>query len=98
LLGIVMVKAFGVRLNHNLAHLALPLGVVQYLHANEIQLAGLRAPGGLDPAITTAVSNSIGNAFIFGFRIIMFICAFLAFASAAITWLIQPTMNQRETV
>ncbi len=96
LLGIVMVKAFDHRLNHNVAHLTLPPNVVQYLHANEIQLAGLQAPAGLGPVVVSAVSSAIGNAFIFGFRIIMFVCALLALASAIVTWLVQPTMTQGE--
>jgi EmrB/QacA subfamily drug resistance transporter len=98
LLGIVMVTAFDYRLSHNLANLALPPGVAQFLHTNEVQLAGLQPPVGLDSFIAAAVSNSIGNAFIFGFRIVMFICALLALVSATVTWLIQPTMTQREIV
>ncbi len=48
-LGIVMVKAFGSRLNHSLAHFSLPPAVLQQLQADEIKLAGLHVPDGLNP-------------------------------------------------
>ena len=89
-LGIVMVKAFGFRLDHNLAYVALPDGVLQELHANEIKLAGLPVPTGLNSDMKATITASIGEAFIFGFRIVMIICTGLSLASAAVTWLLQP--------
>src|SRR5205823_4042750 len=47
LLGIVMVKAFGYRLNHSLSHLSLPAGILHEIRANEIKLAGLQLPANL---------------------------------------------------
>src|SRR5580704_11276924 len=46
--GIVMVKAFGSYLDYSLGHLALPPGVLQKLRSDEIRLAGLSVPGGLN--------------------------------------------------
>jgi EmrB/QacA subfamily drug resistance transporter len=89
-LGIVMVKTFGSRLNHSLAHLVLPPGVLQELHANEIELAGLHVPAGLNPGTNTAINESIGKAFVFGFRIVMLACAGLSLGSAAVAWLMIP--------
>jgi EmrB/QacA subfamily drug resistance transporter len=89
-LGIVMVKAFGFRLDHNLAHVLLPPGVLQELRANEIKLAGLQAPIGLNPHTKAAITESIGESFVFGFRIVMFICACLSLVSATVTWLVIP--------
>jgi hypothetical protein len=40
-------------------------------------------PDGLDPETKTAVRQSIDGAFVFGFRIVMLICAALSVASAA---------------
>jgi EmrB/QacA subfamily drug resistance transporter len=94
-LGIVMVKAFGFRLDHNLANLLLPPGELQELHVNEIKLAGLQAPMGVSPVIKTAIMESIDEAFVFGFRIVMFICAGLSMASAAVTWLMLPKWRER---
>src|SRR6266446_6390604 len=73
-LGIVMVKAFGSRLNDSLAHSSLPPVVLQQLQANEIKLAGLQVPESLSSATTTSIDASIREAFVFGFRIIMSIC------------------------
>ncbi len=89
-LGIVMVKAFGFRLDHDLARFSLPPTVLQQLYADEIKLAGLQPPAGLDPATKAAINKSIGQAFVFGFRIVVLICAGLSVASAAIAWLVIP--------
>jgi EmrB/QacA subfamily drug resistance transporter len=88
--GIVMVKAFGYHLNHSLAHLSLPPGVLQELRAEETKLAGLQAPSGLDPSAKASITQSIGEAFVFGYRIVMLICGGLALASAAVAWLMIP--------
>ena len=86
-LGIVMVKAFGSRLDHDLAQFPLPPGILQELHANEIKLAGLQLPVGLDSSTEAAIRESIAQAFVFGFRIVMLICTGLSLASAAVAWL-----------
>jgi EmrB/QacA subfamily drug resistance transporter len=85
-LGIVMVKAFGSRLNHSLGHFVLPPGILQELHANESKLAGLQVPGGLDPGTEAGIRGSIRGAFVFGFRIVMLICGGLALMGAAVAW------------
>jgi EmrB/QacA subfamily drug resistance transporter len=90
-LGIVMVKAFGSRLNYNLAHLLLPPGVLRELQANEIKLADLQVPAGLGPSMKASISGSIGEAFVFGFRVVMLICAGLSLASGAVAWLMIPS-------
>ena len=89
-LGVVMVKAFGFRLNNALAHLPLPLGVLRELHADEIKLAGLQVPAGLNPGMKIAVKGSIEEAFVFGFRIVMLICAGLSGAGTAVVWFMIP--------
>ncbi|HKC00855.1 MAG TPA: MFS transporter [Terriglobales bacterium] len=88
--GIVMVKAFGYHLNHSLAHLSLPPGVLQGLRTEETKLAGLQVPSGLDPSAKASITQSIGEAFVFGYRIVMLICAGLALASAAVAWRMIP--------
>jgi len=88
--GIVMVKAFGSRLNHSLAHFSLPTGVLQEIRSEETKLAGLQVPGGLTPGTRAIITQSIGEAFVFGYRIVMLICAGLALASAAVAWLMIP--------
>ncbi|MGA8764749.1 MAG: MFS transporter [Candidatus Sulfotelmatobacter sp.] len=86
-LGIVMVKAFGSQLDNSLGRLSLAPAVRQTLHADEVKLGGLQAPPDLDPSTKAAIEESIGKAFVFGFRIVMLICAGLSVASAAVAWL-----------
>jgi len=89
-LGVVMIKTFGSRLSHNLSHLRLPPAILQQLQANEIKLAGLQIPSGLDAATTAAIKVSVGDAFLFAFRMVMLLCAGFSLASAAISGFIIP--------
>src|SRR5258708_8731198 len=88
--GIVMVKAFDLRLTRDLAGLSLPVNVLRELHANEIKLAGLRVPPGLAPAVATIVKKSLAESFIFAFRIVMLSCAGLSLVSAMVAGLMIP--------
>jgi EmrB/QacA subfamily drug resistance transporter len=84
-LGIVMVAAFGSRLNDSLTHITLPPGILRQLQANVSKLAGLQAPADLDEHTKLVIKEFVGEAFVFAFRIVMLICAGLALASAAIS-------------
>ena len=89
-LGIVMVKLFSSSLNRSLAGgLVLP-DILQYVRSNEIKLAGLDLPSGLDSATAALIRMSISHAFVFGFRTVMLICAGLSLASAAVASLTIP--------
>jgi MFS family permease len=90
ILGIVMVKAFGARLDHSLARLSVSPAILHQLQTDEIKLAGLQVPTDLNTATKNAIKKSIGEAFVFGFRIVMLICAALSLASAAVAWLMIP--------
>ena len=94
-LGIVMVKAFGFRFERTLGHLSLSPSVVQELRSNEIKLAGLPVPAGLDSTATAAIRKSIDESFVYGFRIVMWICAGLSLASAAVAGLMIPQDRDR---
>jgi EmrB/QacA subfamily drug resistance transporter len=94
-LGIIMVQAFGSRLNHSLAGLSLPAAVIRNLRADEIKLAGLQVPSDLDPARRAAIKESVKDAFVFGFRIVMLICTGLSLASAAVARLMIPKKSPR---
>ncbi len=89
-LGIVMVNAFGSRLDRSLVHLPLPSGVREMVQSDKTKLAGLRIPPGLSPTMQAALEESIGAAFVFGFRIVMLICMSLSVASSAVAWLMIP--------
>jgi len=90
ILGIVMMQFFSSSLNRSLMGESLPAGVLKYVQLNEIKLAGLDLPAGLDADKTALIRKSISHAFVFGFRAIMLICAGLSLASAAIASLMIP--------
>jgi EmrB/QacA subfamily drug resistance transporter len=90
ILGIVMVKLFSSNLNRSLTGGLLPPGILHYVRSNEIKLAGLDLPSGLDSATTALIRASISHAFVFGFRTIMLICAGLSLASAAVASVMIP--------
>jgi EmrB/QacA subfamily drug resistance transporter len=96
--GIVMVYGFRARLDRSLATFSLPPEMLQAIRAQEIRLAGLQVPAGLDPGATAVIKDSIGQAFVFGFRIVMLICAGLSVCSAAVAWLMIPKAGERGAV
>ncbi len=83
-LGMIMVNAFSLRLNHNLAGLTLAPGVLNDIRANEIKLAGLPIPEGLDQSAKADIEQSVRDAFGYGFRMVMGICAALAVAASGV--------------
>jgi predicted MFS family arabinose efflux permease len=88
--GIVMVYGFRARFDRTLASFSLSPEILQAIRAQETRLAGLQVPAGLDPKTMAAIKDSIGHAFVFGFRIVVLICAGLSLASAAVAWLMIP--------
>lgn len=89
-LGIVMVNVFGSRLHHSLVEVSLPPDTFHRIEVDEIKLAGLQLPEGIDPSTQAVIKESIAEAFVSGFRIIMLICAGLSTAGAALAWLMIP--------
>jgi len=85
-LGVVMVHLFSQYLNGRIAALALPADVARVVQSNELQLAALRVPEGLGATTSARLASSIDQAFIFGFRIVMLICAGLSVVSSAFAW------------
>jgi EmrB/QacA subfamily drug resistance transporter len=90
ILGIVMVKLFGSSLNRSLTGQSLPPEILQYVRSNEIKLAGLDLPSGLDQGTAALIRGSISHSFVLGFRAVMAICAGLSVASAAVAALMIP--------
>jgi EmrB/QacA subfamily drug resistance transporter len=86
-LGVVMVKAFDIRLTHELANLGLSSDVLREMHSRVTRLAGMEVPTNLDSRTATAIRVAVQHAFIFGFRVIMLICAGLGAASSAVALL-----------
>jgi EmrB/QacA subfamily drug resistance transporter len=91
ILGIVMVKLFSSSLNRSLTGRPLEPGILQYIRANEIKLAGLDLPSDIGVDTRALIRMSLSRAFVFGFRTVMVICAGLSLASAAIALVLIPT-------
>jgi EmrB/QacA subfamily drug resistance transporter len=85
-LGIVMVHAFGSRLERSLALNSVPPGIAQQIKLEETKLAGMPLPAGIDSDTQAVLKKSVGEAFVFGFRVIMWICAGLSVGSAVVAW------------
>src|SRR5437660_3176272 len=85
--GIVMVNAFSSRLNWQIEKTLLPGNALHEIHTNEIKLAGMSIPAGLDPSTNASIKTLLSQAFVYGFRVIMFACAVLSVSSAAMAWL-----------
>lgn len=85
-LGVLMTAAFGHSLRQLLAGMNLNASLVEELESNAVKLGALDVPRGADPRTADAIHSIIAEAFVFGFRLIMLICAGLAVASAAIAW------------
>jgi EmrB/QacA subfamily drug resistance transporter len=84
ILGIVMVSAFSSRLQQSLSGLDLAPGVLHQIQSSTIRLAGLEVPSNLDAQTSSALRAAITQAFVFGFRLIMLLCAGLAVLSATV--------------
>jgi EmrB/QacA subfamily drug resistance transporter len=85
-LGAVMAAAFSYSLRQTLSGLNLSAEIVHELESNVDKLGSLQAPSNADPWSATAIRSAIADSFIFGFRLIMLLCAGLAVASAAVAW------------
>lgn len=94
-LGIVMVWAFRMSFDRALRHLSLSSATLGEIRAQETRLAGLQVPGNLDSNTETALTDMIRQSFVFGFRIIMLLCAGLAVAGSAFAWTMLPKPKDR---
>jgi EmrB/QacA subfamily drug resistance transporter len=85
-LGAVMAEAFAHSLRQSLASLNLNASIVHQLESNVAKLGSLQAPPGVDSQTAAAIRSVIADAFVFGFRLIMLLCAVLAMSSAGVAW------------
>lgn len=85
-LGIVMISAFGRHLDRALAQLPLPPDVLRDLRSNTDKLGGLQLPAGLDLNTRSTLKAAVAGSFVYGFRIVMWICAGLSLASSGVAW------------
>lgn len=85
-LGVVMVGLFSRHLNEHLMTLGLPDDLVRAVQSSEIRLAATTVPHGLSSTVAAKLSTLIDQAFVFGFRLIMLICAALSVVSSGFAW------------
>ena len=92
-LGAVMTAAFAHSLRLSLDSLNLSADIVHKLESDVAKLGNLDAPSNADPQTAATIRSAIAAAFVFGFRVIMLLCAGLAIASAAVAWLRMPSQG-----
>jgi hypothetical protein len=89
-LGVVMVAGFSSQLGHRLARVSMSPDLRTALQSDYNRLAALKPPAGVTPATATEIESAVAASFVFSFRLIMWICAGLALASAAVAWRMIP--------
>ena len=82
--GIVMVKIFATHLDRRLPSLLLAPETAQEIRSKEIELAGMELPQSLDANASSALKNAVSQAFLAGFRVVLFSCVGLGIGSAGI--------------
>jgi EmrB/QacA subfamily drug resistance transporter len=82
--SLILSETFMDHLNQRLMALSIPSSVQQALVAQRAKLAGAELPAGLSDNVRTALEQAIGASFVDGFRVVMWIAAGLAVASACI--------------
>jgi EmrB/QacA subfamily drug resistance transporter len=80
--GIVMVRAFAARLDHELATLPIPQRVRAELESNRTKLAAIEIPSDIDPRLAQAVKAAVSRSFVYAFRLVACCCAVLAIVSS----------------
>ena len=85
-LGVLMAAAYAHSLRRSLASLNLNADILHQMESNVAKLGSLDVPPGVDSQAAEAIRSAIADAFIFGFRLIVLVCAALAIASAGVAW------------
>lgn len=90
-LGIVMLSGFNRHLTRDLAEMNLRPEIRQVLDEQRIRLAAMEIPASVDAATREMIRQSVGESFIAGFRMVMWIASGLALISAATAYAIIAT-------
>jgi EmrB/QacA subfamily drug resistance transporter len=93
-LGLVMVGAFAHRLQDSLVPLDLQPGVLHEIQSSVVKLGALKAPSNVDPKTSAKIQVAVVDAFVFGFRVVVLICAGLSIASAGVALRMIPSSNR----
>jgi EmrB/QacA subfamily drug resistance transporter len=95
--GVVMLHAFRFDLRSRLSELNADEQVKNSILDQSTKLAGLEAPSGSDPSVQALIKQTVAWSFVSGFRLIMFISAALALASALSAWLLIGRSRRTDT-
>jgi len=88
--GIVMVNTFATHLNRSLLRLSVAPEATREIRSKEIELSGMELPKNLDAKASAAIKKAVSEAFLAGFRIVLFSCAGLAIGSAGVASVLLP--------
>ena len=86
-LGLVMLGVFGSQFENGLAGLELPAEVRGRLREQRTDLANIAVPEELSEEARAAIENAVNEAFVAGFRVVMWVAVGLAVGSAAVAFL-----------
>ncbi|MCG8348618.1 MAG: MFS transporter [Chloroflexales bacterium] len=86
-MGIVMLGVFSSSLAAQLTTLDIPTEARQDIEASRTDLANIQVPSGLAVEQAALAERVIDEAFVVGFRAVMYIAVVLALASAIVAWL-----------
>jgi hypothetical protein len=75
--GMLMLKVYAPGLGTALRSLPLPPSTRQAVLAQATRLAGFELPTGIDPAVGAAIRRASAEAFVGGFRVVMFVSSLL---------------------
>jgi predicted MFS family arabinose efflux permease len=85
-LGMVMSGTFNTALQRRLEAAAIPAAIGEAVTAQHAKLAAIEPPAGASAALQAAVRHAVDEAFLSGFRRVMWIAAALALVSAVSGW------------
>ena len=85
--GVVILLGFSNKLASRLNELRVDEQLKHSVYEQRVKLAGLQVPETADEATQAQLKQAVADSFVFGFRLIMWISAGLALASALSAWL-----------
>jgi EmrB/QacA subfamily drug resistance transporter len=85
-LGVVMLQVFRRGLDRRLIEMPIDAELRQSISNQKVRLAAVTVPSSVDAKTRGQIEAAVGDSFISGFRLIMIICALLAFASSLSSW------------
>lgn len=86
LLGAIVVTTFGTKLSSNISNTSLNNGEKQQIMIQKNDLGGITMPRNFGPGVRIEAQNAVEDSFVYGFRIAMGICAFLALIAAIVSY------------